>query len=75
MLSVLVVFKEKGKTSGITVGEAFRDFSAPNLKAVGFEIVQLRNGLPISPGSRWETHQIIVLDDESGIRKQDSGIV
>ncbi len=74
MLSVLAVFKEKSKTSGITTNEITRDFTASNLHMVGSKISSLRDGFPITSGCRWETHQIIVFGDASGTCTQDSGM-
>ena len=70
MLSVLVLFKEKNKLSGITTDEALRDFSAQNLSVVCSKIISLINGFPVTPGSRWETHQIIVLGEKTDSTKQ-----
>lgn len=70
MLNVLVLFKEKSKTSGITTDEALRDFSVPNLSVVHSEIILSRNGFPVTSGCRWETHQIIILSEKTDPSKQ-----
>lgn len=70
MLSVLVLFKEKNKLSGITINEAIGDFNAPNLSVVHSEIIRLRAGFHITPGFRWETHQIIILSGKTDSTKQ-----